>query len=171
MKEIQPKASDAGLDSFFQLVRSPIKFRFFLFTRLPASYFAGLHITDATETSCTVSVPFKWFTKNPFRSTYFACLNMAAELSTGTLCMAHIYKRKPTVSMLVTETHSIFYKKAVGKTYFTCNDGAAIREAIETAIAKGEPQTITAISVGRNKDGELIAQSTFTWSFKRKNTS
>jgi len=78
-----------------------------------------------------VSIPFKWFSQNPFRSTYFACLSMAAEMSTGALALGHLYKRKPTVSMLVVKTEGEYFKKAVGRTYFTCEDGAAIQSAVE----------------------------------------
>ena len=73
-----------------------------------------------------VSVKQKWFNKNPFRSIYFAILSMAAEMSTGVLCMGNIYKRKPAVSMLVVEQRGVFHKKATGKILFTCTDGNKI---------------------------------------------
>jgi hypothetical protein len=113
-----------------------------------------------------VSVPFKWFTQNPFRSTYFACLSMAAEMSTGALAMAHLYKRKPAVSMLVVRVDAQYVKKATGITRFTCNDGAALRSAIEKSVSSGEPQSFTARSTGVNREGETIAEFFVTWSFK-----
>jgi hypothetical protein len=84
--------------SFIKLMKHPVKFRMFLFSRLPSAYFAGVRIREVDEKHCVVTVPYKWFTQNPFRSTYFACLSMAAELSTGSLAMAHLYKLKPAVS-------------------------------------------------------------------------
>jgi acyl dehydratase len=154
--------------SFRSLARHPLKFRAFLLTKLPAAFFAGLRITHFDEERCTVSVPFKWFTQNPFRSTYFACLSMAAELSTGALCMQEIYRRKPSVSMLVTANEARFFKKATGSTFFTCAEGAGIRAAIERAIASGEGQVFTAHSRGVNREGETVAEFAFTWSFKAK---
>ena len=50
---------------------------------------------------CITSVPYKWLTQNPFRSTYFASLAMAAEMSTGILALSNVYKRNPPFSMLV----------------------------------------------------------------------
>ncbi|HVG41559.1 MAG TPA: hypothetical protein VM888_08095, partial [Chitinophagaceae bacterium] len=70
-------------NQFFELIKSPLKFKLFMLQKLPAALFSGLAVKSITEEECTVSVPYKWFTQNPFRSTYFACLSMAAEMSTG----------------------------------------------------------------------------------------
>jgi hypothetical protein len=151
-----------------KLLDNPILFRLYLLTKLPNAFFAGLKITHFTPDTCTVTVPYKWFTRNPFRSTYFACLAMAAEMSTGTLAMSNTYKRTPPVSMLVTRLEANYLKKATGRTSFTCADGALIREAIEKAVASGEPQIIRARSAGANPSGDLIAEFYITWSFKVK---
>jgi Domain of unknown function (DUF4442) len=158
----------AGTNGFFKLIEHPVKFRLFLLSKLPSAYFAGVRVMHANTQSCSVSVPYKWFSKNPFRSTYFACLAMAAEMSTGVLSMAHIYHRKPPVSMLVTGLEAKYFKKATGLSIFTCEDGWAIKEAIEKAASTGNGQIITARSVGKNVHGELIAEFLITWSFKIK---
>src|SRR5882757_9108082 len=113
---------------FIQLMRHPFKFRMFMFAKLPSAYFAGVRIREIDERKCVVSIPYKWFTQNPFRSTYFACLAMAGELSTGALAMAHVYKRSPAVSMLIVKMEANYFKKATGLTTFTCNDGLHIKE-------------------------------------------
>jgi len=157
--------------SFFRLVNSPLKFRLFLLSKLPAAFFSGVKVKEAGEEKCVATVPFKWFSQNPFKSTYFACLSMAAELTTGVLAMAHIYKRDPAVSMLVIKTEGEFMKKAAGVTRFTCNDGLRIREAVEKAIRSGESTSITAISEGVNENGELVARFSITWGFRVKNNT
>ena len=136
--------------------------------KLPAAYFSGLRLQRVDEEGCAVSVPFKWFTQNPFRSTYFACLSMAAEMTTGILAMAHIYKRAPAVSMLVVGNEGRFLKKATGITTFHCADGARIRQAIEESIRSGQGQSVVARSEGRDSSGEVVAEFSFTWSFKPK---
>ena len=153
---------------FIQSLKHPIKFRLFLFWKLPAAYFSGVRIKEVDEHHCVVTIPFKWLTQNPFRSTYFASLSMAAELSTGSLAMAHTFKRKPPVSMLVVKVDSTYLKKATGKTTFTCNDGAVLKATIESAIASGEGKTFTARSTGTNEKGEIVAEYLVTWSFKSK---
>ncbi|HET6253589.1 MAG TPA: DUF4442 domain-containing protein [Puia sp.] len=153
---------------FTRMVTNPFLFRFYLLTSLPSAFFAGLRITRLDANTCAVTVPYKWFTRNPFRSTYFACLAMAAEMSTGTLAMAKVYGRKPPVSLLVVHLEANYVKKATGRTTFECTDGAAIRSAVEAAITTGEGQTARIRSAGTNANGDLVAEFYITWSFKVK---
>ena len=140
----------------------------FLFYKLPAALYSGLRVKYIDEEKCEVTVPYKWFTKNPFRSTYFACLSMAAEMSTGILAMANIYGRKPPVSMLVLKVNGDYKKKATGKTIFTCNQGILIKQTIEEAVFNKQARTISLTSTGRNEAGDVVAEFTIEWSFKGK---
>lgn len=140
----------------------------FLFWKLPSAYFAGVRVRYADEERCKVTIPFKWFTQNPFRSTYFACLSMAAEMSTGVLAMAHLYGKKPPVSMLVVKVESEYFKKATGRTTFICTDGLLIKQAIEEAVRTGEASSVRAASAGLNAKEETVALFHVTWSFKVK---
>ena len=156
------------MTAFLRLIRSPLKVRFFLLANLPSAYFSGLRIAEADEAHCVVTVPYRWFTRNPFRSTYFACLSMAAEMSTGVLAMSLVYQRKPPVSMLVVHTEAAYFKKATGLTRFVCTDGPAIKAAVQQAVDTGEPTTIKVRSFGTNPNGDPIAEFFITWSFKIK---
>ena len=160
------------MESNFQLfskqMTSPLKFRMFLLSKLPSAYFSGVRVKSLDENKCEVTVPFKWFSQNPFRSTYFACLSMAAEMSTGALALGHLYKRKPAVSMLVVKTEGEYFKKATDKTTFVCEDGSQIKKMIEEAVESGDGRTIRAKTIGKNKAGELVAEFFITWSFKAK---
>lgn len=152
-------------------MKHPVKFRMFLFSKLPAAYFAGVRIKEMDARRCKVSVPYKWMSQNPFRSTYFACLSMAAEMSTGALAMAHLYKLDPPVSMLVIKVDSEYFKKATGTTFFVCSDGELFKQAIESTVATGEARVVNAKSIGRNENGELVAEFNISWSFKAKSNS
>ena len=160
------------MESNFQLfskqMTSPLKFRMFLLSKLPSAYFSGVRVKSLDENKCEVSVPFKWFSQNPFRSTYFACLSMAAEMSTGALALGHLFKRKPAVSMLAVKTEGEYFKKAVDKTTFVCEDGLQIKKMIEEAVESGDGRTIRAKTIGKNKAGEVVAEFFITWSFKAK---
>ncbi|MGB3007264.1 MAG: DUF4442 domain-containing protein [Chitinophagaceae bacterium] len=153
---------------FIKKMKHPVKFRMFLFSKLPAAFFAGVMVREVDEKRCLVTVPYKWLSQNPFRSTYFACLSMAAEMSTGALAMAQLYKRNPPVSMLVVKVESEYFKKAAGRTSFVCEDGILFQQAVEEAITTGEARIVKAKSIGRNKEGELVAEFYITWSFKAK---
>jgi hypothetical protein len=161
---------NSSTENFLKMIKHPVKFRVFLFWKLPAAFFSGVRIKEIDENKCTVSVPYKWLTQNPFRSTYFASLAMAAEMSTGALVMMYVYKRKPPISMLITNMEASYFKKATGKIYFVCDAGKQIQDAIEEAILSNEPKSITVRSTGNNKSGELIAAFLFTWSFRIKKT-
>lgn len=154
--------------AFQRIVTNPFKFRLFLFTQLPAAFFAGIKPIYLDESSSAILVKEKWFNKNPFKSIYFAILAMAAELSTGVLCMGCIYNKRPVVSMLVVKQEGIFYKKSTGKIIFKCNDGKRIMEAIEESITSGEGSSIICNSKGFDENHILVAEFNFTWSFKAK---
>ncbi len=155
-------------DSFIQLIKHPLKFRLFLFSKLPSAFFCGVRVKYIDEEKAEVTVPYKWLSQNPFKSTYFACLAMAAEMSTGLLSMMNTYKRQPSISMLVTGLEAAYFKKATGITTFICEDGIAIKSTIEEAVKTAEGKSIKAKSTGYNDAGELVAEFFITWSFKAK---
>ena len=51
---------------------------------------------------------------------------------------------------------------------FRCDDGDLFRNAIEECIATGEARTVNAKSVGRNKEGDVVAEFYVSWSFRVK---
>jgi hypothetical protein len=155
--------------TFVHKISSPTRFGFFLATKLPAAFFVGLKLNQINEQSCTILVKHSWFSKNPFKSVYFAAEAMAAEMSTGLLAFGHLYQRTPKVSMLVVKMEAEYFKKGTGKLYFTSQDGDAIEKAVNNAIQTGEGQTLICKSVGTNEKGETVATFHFTWSFKAKN--
>jgi hypothetical protein len=154
--------------AFLKGMTNPFLYRLFLLQALPMGLFAGLRVKVLTEERSEITVPYKWLNKNPFQSTYFAVLAMAAEMSSGIISMLHAYKSNPSVAVLVTGIEADFVKKATGLTTFTCEEGAKLKEAIETAIATGQGQTCTTESIGRSKDGTIEAKFRVTWSFKRR---
>ena len=159
---------NSAKQKFIQFVQHPVKFRVFLLSKLPSAFFSGVRVKSIDENKSEVTVPFKWFSQNPFKSTYFACLAMAAELSTGLLAMMNVHEKNPAISMLVVSLEANYFKKAIGTTTFTCEDGVAVANIVESAISSGESKTIKCKSVGKSNDGEIIAEFFITWSFKVK---
>jgi hypothetical protein len=145
---------------------SPFAFRMFLLAKLPAAFFAGLKLISIDPAKAVVSVRYNWFNRNPFGSLYFAVLSMAAEASTGILCIAAVQWEKRKVSMLIIKIEGNFIKKAVGKICFTCGDGLKIRQAMEETMTDGESRAIVCKSVGINETAEIVAEFFCTWSFK-----
>lgn len=146
----------------------PMLLRGFFLAKLPLALIAGLRLRELTPERCVTTVPYGWRTTNPFRSTYFAALSMAAEMSTGALAMTLVETAPKPVSMLITGMTATFGKKATGLTFFTCADGAKLSEGVARAVATGEPVTVEALTIGTAPDGVEVARFTFTWSFKAK---
>jgi hypothetical protein len=155
-------------NAFLRIANQPLKFKLYLLWKLPAAFLSGLQVEQATPEASTVRISLHWLSQNPFRSIYFASLAMAAEMSTGILAMARIYKKKPAVSMLVVSMESHFYKKATGTIRFVCTDGPLFEKAINSTMITGEPVTLVATATGTNRQGEVVGRFTFTWSFRRK---
>ena len=144
------------------------KFNIMLLTQLPIAWIAGLKLFSYSEEACSISVKLGFLNKNPFKSMFWAVQGMAAELSSGLLCIDNIKKSKHHVSMLVVEQKAQFFKKAKGKIIFSCKQGMDIKDIIQKAIATKESQTITLKSDGIDEAGDKVSSFEFVWSFKLK---
>lgn len=139
-----------------------------LLTQLPIAWIAGLKLQAYSTKECSISVKLGFLNKNPFKSMFWAVQGMAAELSTGLLCIDIIKNSGQNVSMLVIEQKASFYKKAKGKIVFTCTQGQEIKELIQRAIDTKESQTVTLKSEGIDEAGDKVSNFEFEWSFKVK---
>ncbi|WP_421878130.1 hypothetical protein [Marinoscillum sp.] len=151
-------------------VTNPWKFGLFLLTQLPMGLIAGMRLRHIDAAKCVTSVPFKWLTKNPFKSMYFAVQSMAAELSTATACLLAVQGHKPSIAFIIVDLKATFGKKATGRVYFTCEDGMNAFNAIDKALETGEAQTATFKTVGKMADGTIVSEFEFTWSFKQRSS-
>ncbi len=159
---------NSSFNTFKDIITNPLKFRFFLLTKLPAAFFVGLRLNQIDTEKCIIGVRHSWFSKNPFKSMYFAAEAMAAEMSIGLLAFGYIYKQPKKVSMLVVKMEADYFKKGTGKIKFTSNDGKAIENAIAETILTGEGVTLICESIGKNEADQTVASFKFTWSFKAK---
>ncbi|WP_345109823.1 DUF4442 domain-containing protein [Hymenobacter algoricola] len=162
-----PYAADTpAAAAFRRTISNPVKLRLFMLRSLPMAYLAGLRLREITPGRATVTVPFKYLTKNPFRSIYFACLSMAAEMASGVLSMMNTQGGR--VSMLVVGLEAEFTKKAVGLISFTSEDGGRIAQAIAESRATGEGRTVVCTSTGLDEAGDTVAIFRITWSYRAK---
>ncbi|MFA5971077.1 MAG: DUF4442 domain-containing protein [Lentimicrobiaceae bacterium] len=152
-----------------KLANSPFKMRLFMLWKLPLAFIARLRVDEMNMEKASVSLPYNFMNKNPFRSIYFAALSMAAELSTGILAMAHVEKNPVSVSMLVLGVKAEFVKKAKTRITFACTQGKLLEEAIAYCITENEGKTREVFTEGIDTNGEVVARFWFTWTFKPKN--
>jgi hypothetical protein len=151
---------------FLKKLSNRFLFKFFLLLKLPLGFLSGMKIKKLSAEQCITTVPYGWMTRNPFASTYFAALSMAAELSNGALALMAV--EGTNVAVIIVNMEAQFIKMAKNITTFTCNDGAALFEAVEKAKATGEVVTARVYTEGISEDGIVVAKFHFTWSFKAR---
>lgn len=143
-------------------------FNAYTLAKVPIAWLAGVRLRHLDDTTCQMRVKYGWLNQNPFKSMFWAVEGMAAEFSTGVLCVSRIRASQRKVSMLVVQLEASFTKKAVGTIIFRCDQGHEVDEAVRQAIATGESQTLRLRSVGTDAQGDQVAEFFFTWSFKTK---
>ena len=141
-------------------------FKMYAIQKLPLAFLTGFNIVELDDSKCVTCVKYSYLNKNPFRSTFWAVLGMAAELSTGAYALLATKGKKESIAVILVGTHAEFVKKATGISTFTCSNWLEFDKAVGRAIETGEPQKATGRSIGSNSDGETIALFEFTWSFK-----
>jgi len=159
--------NDKKIQKLIGNITHPILSRVFYLFRLPSLFFWGVRVREVNDSFSAVTIPFSWRTQNPFKSTYFAALTGAAELSTGILALMAC-RYYGNVSMLVVNSQGSFSKKVNKRVTFKCEDAKAIIEAVHSACENGEPTTITAKSIGSIEGVGAVAEFEITWSFKRR---
>lgn len=143
-------------------------FNLYTLAKIPIAWLAGVRLGHLDEASCRMQVKHGWLNQNPFKSMFWAVEGMAAEFSTGALCIERIRRSGRKVAMLVVELEASFSKKAVGTIVFRCDQGAEVAAAVRAAIETGEPQVLRLRSVGTDAQGDQVAEFVFTWSFKAR---
>lgn len=160
--------NEKAIQSILGVFNSPFKFRMMLLGRLPMGFLTGMRIHTLTREKCEVVVKYKWLNKNPFRSTFWAVLGMAAEMSSGALVLLYTHGQKPSIATLVTATKANFLKKAVGKVTFVCESGPELAAAATKTATTGEGIEVICPMKGYNEAGEVVAEFSFTWSLKAR---
>jgi len=147
---------------------TPSKFNSFMMLKLPLAWLGGVRVKSISSQKTLVVIKHKWINQNPFRSMFWAAQGMAAEMATGALVIKAIKESNRKISMLVTQQHASFYKKATGRIEFACEDGDKIQTAINKTLETGEGQVFELIASGINEDGVEVSKFSFEWSIKVK---
>lgn len=135
--------------------------------KLPAAWLTGVRISLISETKCEVKVRFKWINQNPYRSMFWAVQGMAAELTTGMLLTKSIQESNTNISMLLVGNKSNFYKKAVGKIKFICDQGETAKELINLT-KKNITHKAWLKAKGFDETGDIVSEFDFEWSCKKR---
>ena len=135
--------------------------------KLPAAWLTGVRLTLIDESKCEVKVRFKWINQNPYRSMFWAVQAMAAELTTGMLLTKSIQDSNSDISMLLVSNKSSFYKKAVGRITFVCDEGEIAKQLINSTI-KNTSSKAWFKAKGYDEAGDQVSEFDFEWSCKKR---
>ena len=135
--------------------------------KLPAAWLTGVRLSLINEGKCEVKVRFKWINQNPYRSMFWAVQAMAAELTTGMLLTKSIQDSNSDISMLLVSNKSSFYKKAVGKITFVCDEGEIAKQLINSTI-KNTTYKAWFKAKGYDEAGDQVSEFDFEWSCKKR---
>lgn len=160
--------SDTSINRFITKLKNPFLFKLMLYKSVPLASFTGVKLLDLNKSYSELFIRYKFLNKNPFNTTYWAAMGMVAEMASGLLLLMYTYKLNPSVSIFVLKSEAVFHKRALGKTFFKCEEGQAIAAIIEKAIATKEPQEIRCLTSAYNENGELVATFYFTWGVKAR---
>ena len=145
----------------------PNKINKWMLFQLPAAWLTGVRISSISDTKCEVKVRFKWINQNPYRSMFWAVQGMAAELTTGMLLTKSIQESNTNISMLLVANKSNFYKKAVGKIKFICDEGEAAKNLINLT-KKNITHKAWLKAKGIDETGDIVSEFNFEWSCKKR---
>ena len=137
----------------------------FLFFKLPSVWWCGIRVREISKESCSANVRLGWFNKNPFKSLFWAVQGMAAELTTGMLLTKCIEDSETNISMLLVGNKSNFYKKAVGKINFICDEGKNAKELINLT-KQNRTHKAWLKAIGVDQSGDTVSEFYFEWSCK-----
>ena len=147
--------------------------RYFGLSKVPLIFYCRPSVIKITEETTVIKIPFKRRNKNHLESLYFGALAVGADVAGGALAMDLIRKSGRNISFVFKDFKADFLKRPEGDTYFTCNDGQAVKNLIYETTKTGErvnmPLKITATVPGISKN-EPVAEFVLTLSLKDKTT-
>lgn len=152
-------------------MRENLLIRIFAFTKIRMLHFIAPYVVELTDERCVVRIRLNRRTRNHLNSMYFGVMAAGADMAGGITAMRLIQKSHRKVALVFKDFHAEFLKRAEGDTLFTCNDGPAVRELVNEAIATGERvnATVHVIATVPSRLGdEPVANFELTLSLKLK---
>ncbi|MBI1753727.1 MAG: DUF4442 domain-containing protein [Acidobacteria bacterium] len=146
--------------------------RLFGWLKIPMLASVRPSVIELSETRCVVRVPLRRWTRNHLGSMYFGALAIGADCAGGLLAMELIKRSKQEVSLVFKAFQAAFLKRPESDVYFTCEEGAAIREQVQRALASEDRVTgpVRVQAAVRAADGsfEPVAEFVLELSLKRR---
>lgn len=141
------------------------------FFKIPLIFFCRPNIHEINSEKCVIRIPCKRRVLNHVKSMYIGALTIGADLAGGFLAMHHIEKTGKKIVLIFKDMKADYLKLVEGDAFFTCNDGAKVKAAVELAAETGDRQNIPvniSVTVPSHLGTEPAARIELTLSIKDK---
>lgn len=145
--------------------------RAFAWWKIPLLAWVRPVVEELDSERCVVRIRLRRRTRNHLGSMYFGALCAGADVAGGLIAMREIQAKGGRASLVFKDFQAEFLSRPESDVYFTCSEGAHLRDMAARALASAarltEPVHVTA-SV-REKGGErTVARFTLGLSIKRQ---
>ncbi len=146
------------------------RLRAFSFVKIPLLFFTGPTVISCTDEEAVIALPFQRRNKNHLGSLYFGALCIGADAAGGIMAQRMLDQLKTGKgSLIFKDFQAKFLKRAEGRTFFSCKDGAVIRDAVRRAaesLERVETPVKVIATVPDQFGDEPVAEFTLTLSLK-----
>ena len=139
-------------------------------TKVPMIWYCRPKVIEHTDEKIEIKIPLKRKTKNHLGSMYFGVLAVGADITGGFLAMDPIQESGRKINLIFKDFKADFLKRPEGDVHFTCNDGLAVKELIDT-VSKSSDRHNFKLSIEATVpsiSSEVVAKFELTLSLKDK---
>lgn len=146
--------------------------RLFGWLKIPLLASVRPTVIELSATRCVIRIPLRRWTRNHLGSMYFGALAIGADCAGGLLAMDQIKRTGGRVSLVFKSFQASFLKRPETDVYFICEEGEAIRDQVQRALASEEritePMHVQAAVKAADGTFEAVATFTLELSLKRR---
>ena len=139
-------------------------------TKVPMIWYCRPKVIEHTDEKIEIKIPLKRKTKNHLGSMYFGVLAVGADITGGFLAMEPIQESGRKINLIFKDFKADFLKRPEGDVHFTCNDGLAVKELVDT-VSKSSDRHNFKLSIEATVpsiSSEVVAKFELTLSLKDK---
>lgn len=125
--------------------------------KIPLVHWLRPRVIELNDERAMILIPLRRRSKNHIGSMYFGALCVGADLAPGLIAMHLRRNFKEKYSFVFKDIQADFLKRAEGDVLFTCEEGAAIAQAIRTAVQTGERQQVLVNIIATVPDQDRFA--------------
>jgi acyl-coenzyme A thioesterase PaaI-like protein len=156
----------------FERFQQTFGMRLFGWLKIPLLASVRPSVIELSETRCVIRIPLRRWSRNHLGSMYFGALAIGADCAGGLLAMDQIKRSGGGVSLVFKAFQASFLKRPESDVYFTCEEGAAIRDQVARTLVSEEritePMHVQAAVQLPDGSFEPVAEFTLELSLKRK---